>query len=105
GLVARLGGDEFAIFAPRLRDSAAATVLAERVAAALAEPVTLEGLPLDVTAAIGVAIHPDHGTDATALLRHAEAALYDAKERGAAYDNYTQDSDQNSPARPARDAE
>src|SRR5690606_26802742 len=40
GLVARLGGDEFAIFAPRLRDSAAATVLAERVAAALAEPVT-----------------------------------------------------------------
>src|SRR5690606_13765316 len=99
GLVARLGGDEFAIFAPRLRDSAAATVLAERVATALAEPVTLAGLPLDVTAAIGVAIHPDHGTDTTELLRHAEVAMYDAKDRGAAYAICTQESDQNNPER------
>ncbi len=53
-----------------------------RVADALAEPVTLDGLPLDVTAAIGVAVYPDHGTDNTTLLRHAEVAMYDAKDRG-----------------------
>jgi diguanylate cyclase (GGDEF)-like protein len=76
-------GDEFAVLAPRLVDPEAAGVLAQRVADALAEPVTLDGLPLDVTAAIGVAVHPDHGTDNITLLRHAEVAMYDAKDRAA----------------------
>ena len=76
-----------------------ASVLAERVADALAEPVTLDGLPLDVTAAIGVAVHPDHGTDNTTLLRHAEVAMYDAKDRGATHAIYAPESDQNSPER------
>jgi len=99
GFVARLGGDEFAILAPRLVDQAAAGVLAERVADALAEPVTLHGLPLDISAATGVAIYPDHGTDNTSLLRHAEVAMYDAKDRGATYAVYTPESDHNSPER------
>ncbi len=96
GFVARLGGDEFAVLAPRLVDLDAAGVLARRVADALAEPVTLEGLPLDVTAAIGVAVHPDHGTDNTTLLRHAEVAMYDAKDRAARFAIYSPESDQNS---------
>ncbi len=99
GFVARLGGDEFAILAPRLVDPSAAIVLAERVADALAEPVPLGGLPIDVTAAIGVAVHPDHGTDNTTLLRHAEVAMYDAKTRGATYAIYSRESDHNSPER------
>jgi diguanylate cyclase (GGDEF)-like protein len=99
GFVARLGGDEFAVLAPRLMDHTAATVLAERVADALSEPVTLDGLPLDVTAAIGVAIHPEHGHDSTSLLRHAEVAMYDAKDRAATYAIYAPESDQNSPER------
>jgi diguanylate cyclase (GGDEF)-like protein len=96
GFVARLGGDEFAVLAPRLVDPEAAGVLAQRVADALAEPVTLDGLPLDVTAAIGVAVHPDHGTDNITLLRHAEVAMYDAKDRAARYAIYSPESDQNS---------
>jgi diguanylate cyclase (GGDEF)-like protein len=99
GYVARLGGDEFGVLAPRLADAGAATVLAERVADALAQPVTLDALPLDVTAAIGVAVYPDHGTDNTTLLRHAEVAMYDAKDRAATYAIYTPESDQNSPER------
>ena len=99
GFVARLGGDEFAVLAPRLVDPAAARVLAQRVADALAEPVTLDGLPLDVTASIGVAIHPDHGTDNANLLRHAEVAMYDAKDRASTFAVYTPESDQNSPER------
>ena len=82
-----------------LADPSAASVLAERVADALAEPVTLDGLPLDVTAAIGVAIYPDHGTDHTTLLRHAEVAMYDAKHRAATYAVYSPESDHNSPER------
>jgi diguanylate cyclase (GGDEF)-like protein len=99
GFVARLGGDEFAVLAPRLVDPAAASVLAERVADALSEPVTLDGLPLDVDASIGVAVFPDHGTDNTNLLRHAEVAMYDAKDHAATYAVYTPESDQNSPER------
>jgi diguanylate cyclase (GGDEF)-like protein len=99
GYVARLGGDEFAVLAPRLVDVVSARILAERVADALAEPVTLDGLPLDVTAAIGLAVHPDHGTDNTTLLRHAEVAMYDAKNRGATYALYTAECDHNSPER------
>jgi diguanylate cyclase len=99
GVVARLGGDEFAVLAPRLADAEAAGVLAERVADALALPVTLDGLPLDVTAAIGVAVYPDHGTDNTTLLRHAEVAMYDAKDLGSTFAIYSPEADQNSPER------
>jgi diguanylate cyclase (GGDEF)-like protein len=99
GFVARLGGDEFAVLAPRLADDSAAGVLADRVADALSEPVTLGGLALDVTAAIGVALHPDHGTDNTTLMRHAEVAMYDAKDRGATYAIYAPESDRSSPDR------
>jgi diguanylate cyclase (GGDEF)-like protein len=96
GYVARLGGDEFAILAPRLLDAAAARQLAERIAAALEAPVTLDGLPLDVTAAIGIALYPEHGPDNVTLLRHAEVAMYDAKSRGATYAVYSPASDHNS---------
>jgi diguanylate cyclase (GGDEF)-like protein len=101
GFVARLGGDEFGVLTPRLADASAARVLAERVADALAEPVSLDGLPLDVTASVGVALHPDHGADNTTLLRHAEVAMYDAKNHGTPYATYTPESDHNSPERMA----
>jgi diguanylate cyclase (GGDEF)-like protein len=99
GLVTRLGGDEFAVLAPRLADSDAVGVLANRVADALADPVVLDGLPLDVTAAIGAAIYPDHGTDVITLLRRAEVAMYDAKDHSATWALYTPDAEQHSPER------
>jgi diguanylate cyclase (GGDEF) domain len=99
GLVTRLGGDEFAVLAPRLVDSEAVGVLASRVADALAEPIVLDGLPLDVTAAIGAAIYPDHGTDVITLLRRAEVAMYDAKDHSATWALYTPDAEQHSPER------
>jgi diguanylate cyclase (GGDEF)-like protein len=96
GLVARMGGDEFGVLAPRLADQSAAGVLADRLAQALTVPVTLDGLQLDVNAAIGVALHPDHGSDTATLLRRAEVAMYDAKDRNAPFALYTPESDQNS---------
>jgi diguanylate cyclase (GGDEF)-like protein len=98
-MVARLGGDEFAIVAPGLAGAGEARSLASRIAAVLADPVALDGLPLDVGGSIGVAVYPQHGEDFAALLRHADVAMYDAKYRGDAIAVYAPESDHNSPQR------
>jgi diguanylate cyclase (GGDEF)-like protein len=98
-VVARLGGDEFAILAPRLYGADDARELADRVVAALVEPVPLDGLPLDVAGSIGIALYPDHGEDFATLMRHADVAMYDAKHRGDTVAVYAPESDHNSPER------
>ncbi|WP_433495216.1 putative bifunctional diguanylate cyclase/phosphodiesterase [Micromonospora sp. CA-248089] len=98
-LVARLGGDEFAIVVPRLTDIDQARERADRVVAALAEPVPLDGLPLDVGGAIGIALYPDHGEDFATLMRHADVAMYDAKHRNDTVAVYAPESDHNSAER------
>ena len=57
-------------------------VLAERVGAVIAAPVTIEGATVRVTASIGVALARGPGTDPGTLLRTADQAMYQAKERG-----------------------
>ncbi|HYO41002.1 MAG TPA: EAL domain-containing protein [Nocardioidaceae bacterium] len=81
--VARLGGDEFVIVCPDT-DSAAAQRLAERVTEVIAAPVRINADVVHVTASIGVAIAPPLEADAESLLRHADAAMYEAKARGRA---------------------
>ncbi|WBC04310.1 GGDEF domain-containing phosphodiesterase [Micromonospora sp. WMMA1976] len=98
-MVARLGGDEFAIVVPRLTDIDQARERAGRVVAALAEPVPLDGLPLDVGGAIGIALYPDHGEDFATLMRHADVAMYDAKHRNDTVAVYAPESDHNSAER------
>jgi diguanylate cyclase (GGDEF)-like protein len=98
-VVARLGGDEFAILAPGLNSVEDARDLAGRVVAALAQPVPLDGLPLDVSGSMGIAVYPAHGEDFATLLRHADVAMYDAKHRGDTITVYAPESDHNSPER------
>ncbi|MEV0002097.1 EAL domain-containing protein [Micromonospora sp. NPDC050980] len=98
-LVARLGGDEFAIVVPRLAGIGEARERADRVVAALAEPVPLDGLPLDVGGSIGVALYPEHGEDFATLMRHADVAMYDAKHRNDTVAVYAPESDHNSAER------
>jgi diguanylate cyclase (GGDEF)-like protein len=78
GLLARLGGDEFAVLLP---DSgpAQAQAVAERIGRALDRPFPLDDVTLHISAAIGLALCPDHATERTALLRCADAAMYEAK--------------------------
>jgi diguanylate cyclase (GGDEF)-like protein len=81
-LAARLGGDEFAVLlgGEACRRSAAAT--AERLVAALREPVDLGGREATIGVSIGIAFAPEHGVDSDALLRRADLALYRAKSEG-----------------------
>jgi diguanylate cyclase (GGDEF)-like protein len=81
GLVARLGGDEFAL-ALSAADDDEAEAQARRLVAALARPFELAGAKRYINASIGIASHPDQGSDPTELLRHADMAMYRAKAKG-----------------------
>ncbi|RAO50569.1 Diguanylate cyclase [Micromonospora saelicesensis] len=98
-MIARLGGDEFAIVMTGLTDVGQARELADRVVEALAEPVPLDGLPLDVGGSIGIAFFPEHGEDFATLMRHADVAMYDAKHRNDTVAVYAPESDHNSAER------
>jgi diguanylate cyclase (GGDEF)-like protein/PAS domain S-box-containing protein len=82
--VARLGGDEFAAILPDLNDPREATVVAERLLAAVAEPADLVPGGLVTTVSIGIASAGDGETSAGELLRRADFAMYTAKDRGRA---------------------
>ncbi|MDE2599570.1 MAG: EAL domain-containing protein [Rhodocyclaceae bacterium] len=80
--VARLGADEFAAVLPRLTDAAQAGVVAQRMLAALAAPVSLDAGEVRIGASIGISVFPDDGEAPEALLQHASLALQDAKSKG-----------------------
>jgi diguanylate cyclase (GGDEF)-like protein len=77
--VARLGGDEFGVLLPEPGDVAAVVHAAVGLQRALQRPLELEGLALEVTGSIGVAVSPRDGTDAATLLQRADAAMFVAK--------------------------
>jgi diguanylate cyclase (GGDEF)-like protein len=77
-LVARAGGDEFCVLV-RLANADAAVDLAIQLRQALQDPFALGTLTLDVDTAVGIALHPDHGTEPEALLQRADVATYAAK--------------------------
>src|SRR3989440_1740091 len=81
--VSRLGGDEFAVILPGVRDEAGATLTAGRLLEALTQPLTIEGEQLEMRASLGIGLFPRHGEDADTLLRHGDAAMYQAKRSGA----------------------
>ena len=81
-LVARLGGDEFVILVESEERVADASVIAHKVLDALAADYVLEGQVLRVTASIGISRYPHDGTELGELMRHADAAMYQAKAGG-----------------------
>ena len=87
-LMARLGGDEFGVLLADLSDVETAAALAERVVEGLRRPIRVEELDLDISGSVGVALYPAHAQDADTLLRHADVAMYAAKESGVGYEVY-----------------
>ena len=78
-LVGRIGSDEFVVTL-RQPDADDAVRLATELRSALQEPMEHDSITLDVDVAVGVAVHPDHGTEAEALLKRADLAAQTAKQ-------------------------
>ena len=80
-MLARHGGDEFLLLACGLDGEAgvAAAAIAHRLLSALREPISIAGLEFQISATIGVSLHPEDAASADALLRHADAAMYAGK--------------------------
>ena len=95
----RLGGDEFAALLPDLTGPGDAEQLAQQLLAELARPLDAAGAALEVGAAAGVAIYPDHGDSSHELLRCADVALYRAKRAGAAIATYAPEHAEHTPER------
>lgn len=93
--VARLGGDEFAVLVFDADEHDMRRV-AERIHESIAEPIELSGLALDLELSLGVALCPQHGTNAHILLQRADVAMYVAKSNRTKIEIYRSDRDENS---------
>jgi diguanylate cyclase (GGDEF)-like protein/PAS domain S-box-containing protein len=80
--VSREGGDEFVIVLPDLEKPEAAQIVANKILAELAKPIEISGQEVTVTASIGISHYPNDATDVHHLLKHADSAMYQAKDAG-----------------------
>ncbi len=78
-LVARLGGDEFGIVLGQVSSASDAESVARRILYLVEEPLSVDGIPLQVSASLGVALFPEHGDNLATVLHHADLAMYRAK--------------------------
>ncbi|MCH8179577.1 MAG: EAL domain-containing protein [Proteobacteria bacterium] len=81
-LVARLSGDEFVIVLTDIADAGVVASLGTKILAALSAPMRIEGRELHVSGSLGVGLYPQHGDTVSELMRHADAAMYQAKAQG-----------------------
>jgi diguanylate cyclase (GGDEF)-like protein/PAS domain S-box-containing protein len=80
--VSRQGGDEFVILLPEVTHAHDATLCADKILEILRSPHRVDEHDLHVTASIGIVTYPDDGMDAETLLKHADFAMYHAKDSG-----------------------
>jgi diguanylate cyclase (GGDEF)-like protein len=83
--VARLGGDEFTVILPGLDnndDKVAVRLIAEKVMQRLSKTIIIDDHNLNIGASIGIAIYPQDGLDISSLNKHADIAMYRAKDQG-----------------------
>ncbi|MFN8121337.1 MAG: EAL domain-containing protein [Thermoleophilia bacterium] len=87
-LLVRLGGDEFVVVAPHVGDPREVAAIVGRLQRAIAEPMTIDGREMRVSASIGVAVFPGDGAGLEELLAHADSAMYHAKHNGRGRSEY-----------------
>lgn len=80
--VARLGGDEFTVILSNLQSGQDTIVVVENILRKLAQPFQIDGHEVYTSASVGVAIYPTDTDNAENLIKHADAAMYCAKEKG-----------------------
>ena len=96
--LARLGGDEFAVILPGTGAEGSTEVI-DKLLREFQAPFAIEDQPVIVGASIGLAVWPEHGDAADALLRRADVAMYVAKRSGSGFAVYHAEADRNSPDR------
>ncbi|MGJ4941260.1 EAL domain-containing protein [Bradyrhizobium sp. HKCCYLS1011] len=82
-MLGRLGGDEFLVLLPN-RDSIEASLMAARITAALAVPLTIGSRQVPMSASMGLSLYPDNASDIDTLIKQSDAAMYKAKSAGRA---------------------
>ena len=81
-LLARIGGDEFVAIIENKKDMKMIDVIVAEIASVIREPIHIRGYSLNTTASIGIAKYPEDGADKSTLLKHADSAMYHAKDLG-----------------------
>ena len=94
--IARLGGDEFALLLTTDADSTGAMAVAQRVLEVAERPFDIDGLALQTRASVGIALHPEHASDAPTLSARADVAMYLAKRSGRGAELYEPELDRSS---------
>jgi len=90
--LSRIGGDEFMLLLPHIRSRDNAAYIAQKIIASLKQPFNIEGHELFAGMSIGIAIYPDDGDNIETLIKHADIAMYHAKDHGRNdYKFFTQD--------------
>ncbi len=79
-VIARIGGDEFVVLLHQSHPSATVRAIADRLLQAIAQPITLSGVAVQVTGSLGVAMYPASGHSLSDLLRAADSAMYQIKQ-------------------------
>jgi diguanylate cyclase (GGDEF)-like protein/PAS domain S-box-containing protein len=80
--VARVGGDEFLVLLPGVETIAEVQSMASRIVSSLTGEFIIQGRSLSVSCSLGISIFPEHGGDEETLIKNADAAMYNAKEKG-----------------------
>jgi len=85
-LLARIGGDEFVVIVNSVQEKKYIGRLADEILSVIREMIEVQGYHLYTTASIGIAVYPDDGSDRSEIIKHADSAMYHAKDKGK--DNY-----------------
>ncbi len=80
--LSRIGGDEFMLLLPHIRNRDNAAYIAQKILASLKPPFHIEGHEIFVGISIGIAVFPDDGDTIETLVKHADIAMYHAKDSG-----------------------
>jgi diguanylate cyclase (GGDEF)-like protein len=80
--VARIGGDEFVVLLWEVDQKDDVIKVAQKILAGFRQPFIVEGKELNITVSLGVAIYPEDGEDIGPLIKHADEAMYEVKEKG-----------------------
>jgi diguanylate cyclase (GGDEF)-like protein/PAS domain S-box-containing protein len=81
-MLARIGGDEFVVILESITQQSDPAHVGKKILEAVKEPIKIGNTSLNTTASIGIALYPDDGLDGNTIIKHADSAMYHAKDLG-----------------------